>query len=69
MPLSNLFGPEESRFNGKVTWALDIGEDAEEFERLITPDERLHIAMARQWEYQTESVGRFPQANSTRSCT
>jgi hypothetical protein len=58
MAALKLFG-QESRFNEKTTWPLDIGEDAEEFDRLITPDERLHIATACQWEYQTQSVFGF----------
>jgi arylsulfatase len=48
-PVSDDYRPVESRFNGKVKWVeLDIGTDAEDIDHLITPDERLRIAMARQ---------------------
>jgi arylsulfatase len=48
-PVSDDYGPVESRFNGKVKWVeLDIGTDAEDIDHLITPEERLRIAMARQ---------------------
>ena len=36
-------------FNGRVSWVeIDLGEDAEDSDHLITPDERLRIAMAKQ---------------------
>jgi hypothetical protein len=32
-----------------VNWVqLDVGEDAEDLDHLITPEERLRVAMARQ---------------------
>src|SRR3954468_12688874 len=38
-----------SVFSGKVNWVqIDLGEDAEDADHLITPDERLRVAMARQ---------------------
>ena len=40
---------DELEFNGRVRWVeLDLDEDAEDSDHLITPDERLKIAMARQ---------------------
>jgi arylsulfatase A-like enzyme len=43
------FGPKDSAFNGKVKWVqIDLGADAEDADHLITPEERLRVAMARQ---------------------
>ncbi len=43
------YSVDELEFNGKVRWVeIDLGEDAEDSDHLITPDERLKIAMARQ---------------------
>jgi hypothetical protein len=40
---------DELEFNGRVRWVeLDLGDDAEDADHMITPDERLKIAMARQ---------------------
>ena len=40
---------ENSRFTGTVEWVqIDIDEAAEDLDHLITPEERLTIAMARQ---------------------
>ena len=40
---------EESVFTGTVNWVqIDLAESAEDLDHLITPEERLHIAMARQ---------------------
>jgi len=48
-PVSDEYTPETSRFTGKVHWVqLDIDEDAEDFDHLITPEERFRVAMARQ---------------------
>jgi hypothetical protein len=48
-PVSDDYGPRGSRFTGRVRWIqLDIDEAAEDVDHLITPDERLRIAMARQ---------------------
>ncbi|HEV2870598.1 MAG TPA: hypothetical protein VG409_04165, partial [Actinomycetota bacterium] len=47
-PVSDDHGTE-NRFNGRVRWVqLDVDEAAEDLDHLITPEERLHIAMARQ---------------------
>ena len=36
-------------FTGTVNWVqIDLGEDAEDADHLITPEERLRVAMARQ---------------------
>jgi arylsulfatase len=48
-PVSDDYTSEGSRFTGKVEWVqIDIDEAAEDLDHLITPEERLHIAMARQ---------------------
>jgi len=39
----------ESHFTGRVRWVeIDLGDDAQDADHLITADERLSIAMARQ---------------------
>jgi arylsulfatase len=41
--------PEDKKFSGDVNWgAIDVDKDAEDFDHLITPEERLKIAMALQ---------------------
>jgi|RhiMethySRZTD1v2_1073278.scaffolds.fasta_scaffold45521_5 arylsulfatase A-like enzyme len=48
-PVSDEYTVEESRFNGTVNWVqIDIAERAEDVDHLISPEERLKIAMARQ---------------------
>ena len=48
-PVSDDYGPRDSEFTGKVRWVqLDIDEAAEDADHLISPEERLQIAMARQ---------------------
>jgi arylsulfatase A-like enzyme len=48
-PVSDDHGPKETEFTGRVDWVqLDIDEAAEDLDHLITPEERLGIAMARQ---------------------
>jgi arylsulfatase len=48
-PVSDDYGPRDSRFTGRVRWVqIDIDEDAEDLDHLITPEERLRVAMARQ---------------------
>ena len=47
--VSDDYTPEESTFTGTVKWVqIDIGESAEDLDHLISPEERLAIAMARQ---------------------
>jgi arylsulfatase len=48
-PVSDDYTSAGSRFTGTVEWVqIDIAEAAEDLDHLITPEERLHIAMARQ---------------------
>jgi arylsulfatase len=48
-PVSDDYGPRDSEFTGTVRWVqIDLGEDAEDADHLISPEERLRIAMARQ---------------------
>jgi arylsulfatase len=48
-PVSNDYAGDTSIFTGTVNWVqIDLGEDAEDADHLITPEERLRVAMARQ---------------------
>jgi arylsulfatase len=48
-PVSDDYGPKDSEFTGSVGWVqLDIDEAAEDVDHLISPEERLRVAMARQ---------------------
>jgi arylsulfatase len=48
-PVSDDHGPNETEFSGRVDWVqIDIDDAAENLDHLITPQERLRIAMARQ---------------------
>jgi arylsulfatase len=48
-PVTDDFGSAGRAFNGRIRWVeLDIDEAAEDVDHLITADERLRIAMARQ---------------------
>jgi arylsulfatase len=48
-PVSDDYGPKDSTFAGRVRWVqIDVDEDAEDADHLISPEERLRIAMARQ---------------------
>jgi arylsulfatase len=48
-PVSDDYEPKTSRFTGRVNWVqIDIDDAAEDLDHLITPEERLRIAMARQ---------------------
>jgi arylsulfatase len=48
-PVSDDYGTKDSAFTGRVRWVqIDIDEAAEDLDHLITPEERLRIAMARQ---------------------
>jgi hypothetical protein len=48
-PVSDDYGPKDSEFTGRVRWVqIDIDEAAEDVDHMITPEERLRIAMARQ---------------------
>jgi arylsulfatase len=48
-PVSDDYSPKTSKFTGRVHWVqIDIDEAAEDLDHLITPEERLRVAMARQ---------------------
>ncbi len=48
-PVSDDYGSKDSEFTGTVHWVqLDIDASAEDTDHLITPEERLRVAMARQ---------------------
>jgi arylsulfatase A-like enzyme len=48
-PVSDDYTVEGSRFTGTIAWVqLDVDEAAEDLDHLITPEERLRVAMARQ---------------------
>jgi hypothetical protein len=48
-PVSDDYDGEGSVFTGTVNWVqIDLGDDAEDADHLITPEERLRVAMARQ---------------------
>jgi arylsulfatase len=48
-PVSDDYDGESSVFSGTVNWVqIDLGEDAEDADHLITPEERLRVAMGRQ---------------------
>jgi len=48
-PVSDDYAGETSQFNGAIRWVqIDIADSAEDLDHLITPEERLAIAMARQ---------------------
>lgn len=48
-PVSDDYGPKDSGFTGKIDWVrIDLSEDAESAEHLITLDERFRLEMARQ---------------------
>jgi hypothetical protein len=47
-PVSDDHGPDNA-FTGRVLWVhLDVDEAAEDIDHLISPEERLRVAMARQ---------------------
>jgi arylsulfatase len=48
-PVSEDYTSQGSRFTGAVNWVqIDIDEAAADVDHLVSPEERLHIAMARQ---------------------
>jgi hypothetical protein len=48
-PVANDYTPEESVFTGTVSWVqIDVDEAAEDVDHVISPEERLRVAMARQ---------------------
>jgi arylsulfatase len=48
-PVSDDYGPRESGFTGRIRWVqIDIDAAAGDLDHLITAEERLRIALARQ---------------------
>jgi hypothetical protein len=48
-PVSDDYTSATSHFSGTVNWVqIDLGEDAEDADHLITVEERMRVAMARQ---------------------
>jgi arylsulfatase len=48
-PVSPDYGAKDNKFNGTVNWVqIDIDEESEDLDHLITPEERYKVAMARQ---------------------
>ena len=48
-PVSDDYRPADSVFTGRIHWVqLDLGKDAEDADHLISPEERLRVAMTRQ---------------------
>jgi arylsulfatase A-like enzyme len=48
-PVSDDYGPKDSAFTGNVQWVqIDLDAAAEDTDHLISPEERLRVAMARQ---------------------
>jgi arylsulfatase A-like enzyme len=48
-PVSDDYGPRDSAFTGTVRWVqIDLDAAAEDTDHLISPEERLRVAMARQ---------------------
>ncbi|MGH3064157.1 MAG: arylsulfatase, partial [Gaiellaceae bacterium] len=48
-PVSDDYGPKDSAFTGRVRWVqIDLGDDAADADHLISSEERLRVAMARQ---------------------
>jgi hypothetical protein len=48
-PVSDDYGPKDGTWTGRIRWVqIDIDEAAEDLDHLITPEERMRIAMARQ---------------------
>jgi arylsulfatase A-like enzyme len=48
-PVSDDYGTGDNAFTGDVNWVqIDLGDDAEDADHLIAPEERLRVAMARQ---------------------
>jgi arylsulfatase len=46
-PVSPDYGPDDNRFSGEVSW-VQIDLEKDDHDHLISPEERLRVAMARQ---------------------
>jgi arylsulfatase len=48
-PVSDDYGAKDSGFTGRIEWVqIDLDDAAADLDHLITPEERLRVAMARQ---------------------
>ena len=48
-PVSDDLGPRESVFTGRVSWVqIDVGDDAQDADHVISAEDRMRVAMARQ---------------------
>jgi arylsulfatase A-like enzyme len=48
-PVSDDYNPRTSAFTGRIRWVqIDLGDDAEDADHLISPEELLRVAMSRQ---------------------
>jgi arylsulfatase len=48
-PVSDDYTPDQTVFTGTVDWVqIDIAEASEDIDHMISPEERLRVAMARQ---------------------
>jgi arylsulfatase A-like enzyme len=48
-PVSEDYGPHNNEFTGKVNWVeIDVDAAAEDLDHLMAPEERFHLAMAKQ---------------------
>jgi arylsulfatase len=48
-PTTDDYGERGTKFTGDVNWVeIDVGKDAINLDHLITPEDRLRLAMARQ---------------------
>ena len=48
-PVSDDYGSADGGFTGRVTWVqIDLGDDADAQDHLITPEERYRVAVTRQ---------------------
>ena len=48
-PVSDDYGSADGGFTGRVTWVqIDLGDEADDQDHLITPEERYRVAVTRQ---------------------
>ena len=48
-PVSDDYGPKDSEFTGRIHWVqIDVDDAADDVDHMISPEERLRVAMARQ---------------------
>jgi len=47
--VSDDYGPKDSQFNGRIEWVeIDLRADGRNADRLIRPEDRFRVAMAKQ---------------------